>query len=601
MYRAARRTLLSPLPVVYPGDICMGTVSSDDDKSDTNSGGTRNNSVDVSGYADSHALGRRRMTHDIIDKVENSPVEVKLCHIYELQNGEMKECAVTVDSNKGPVNLRLLVVKHKGKWYCLGADCTYCGAPLVNGFLTFGRLRCSLHGTAFNLKTGKLEDPPGFDSLPSFPVIISKTDVCITSTIQRLLQHAVVTPMCRATDGVSDPVVIVGAGLAGVTCAEALRQEGFNGRIMLISKDDLLPYNRSILSKLGAENAKIEDITFRTREFYETHGIELILSNPVKNVNVEDKIITLSDDQKLTYSDLVLAMGTNNRLSTITNSNDLDGVYQLKDIEDLWKMREGIEKKHVAIVGAGFNALEQASSISPHTRSVTVHCKSETPLKSFGVPFGRALRAFIDDETNVRIRLQSTIRSFDGFDRIEHVVVKDGLCAVAQAAIIAIGIQPCSSLLMKSKIQTDGEGFIKVDSKMTTTVPNVYAIGDIATFPQRNGVCANLPHIQAAQFQARTAALSITGKNNTEEKNTCFVPVMWISLFGIVARFSGDPITQPTEYIARGTLKDKTFVCYHFKKEELISVVDACTESIAIQFIDIFKKKIKITYDDVKR
>uniref|UniRef100_A0AC34GY41 Rieske domain-containing protein n=1 Tax=Panagrolaimus sp. ES5 TaxID=591445 RepID=A0AC34GY41_9BILA len=439
------------------------------------------------------------------------PVQEKLCGINELQNGEMKEVTLSILSadNIETIDYRILVIKEKDKWYALSPNCTYCNTPLIKGVISNGRIRCPLHGTAFNLKSGKLEDLPGFDSLPAFKVTLSLTDVFLSTTLTKISQTRIIDPMSKCKDSINDPVVIVGAGIAGITCAETLRHEGYNGRIVLISREDHLPYNRSLLSK----NLDLleDDVIFRKKEFYELHDIELLLGHRVKTINVEDKILTMDDEKKITFKYLVLATGGINKPSTIKGSDldgvyslrdisdhavihecsvkkhvtivgsgfigginkpstikgsDLDGVYSLRDISDHAVIHECSVKKHVTIVGSGFIALEIASAIGKRARSITVLGKSGTPFKTFGPTFGRNIRSYIQDQTRITIRQDCLVRSFEGFDHVEHMVLKDGLCAVAQTVIIANGISPCTSMLVGSGIQTNTMGYVIVDEQM---------------------------------------------------------------------------------------------------------------------------------------
>uniref|UniRef100_A0A914YQN3 Rieske domain-containing protein n=1 Tax=Panagrolaimus superbus TaxID=310955 RepID=A0A914YQN3_9BILA len=435
--------------------------------------------------------------------VHGIPVQEKLCGINELQDGEMKEVTLSILSadNIETIDYRILVIKEKDdKWYALAPNCTYCNTPLIKGVICHGRIRCPLHGTAFNLKSGKLEDLPGFDSLPAFKVTLSLTDVFLSTTLTKISQTRIIDPMSKCKDSINDPVVIVGAGIAGITCAETLRHEGYNGRIVLISREDHLPYNRSLLSK----NLDLleDDVIFRKKEFYEIHDIELLLGHRVKTINVEEKILTMDDEKKITFKYLVLATGGINKPSTIKGA-DLDGVYSLRDISDHSVIQQCSVKKHVTIVGSGFIALEIASAIGKRARSITVLGKSGTPFKTFGPTFGRNIRSFLQDHTRITIRQDSLVRSFEGFDQVEHMVLKDGLCAVAQTVIIANGIHPCTSMLVGSGIQMNTMGYVIVDEQMKTNQTNVFAIGDCTEFPLTlfGGHRISLPHVQIAQFQ----------------------------------------------------------------------------------------------------
>ena len=182
---------------------------------------------------------------------------------------------------------------------------------------------------------------------------LSESDVYISTSILKLSKSKITDPMSKCKNNVTDPTVIIGAGIAGATVAESLRCEGYSGRIVLISKEEAHPYNRSLLTKTVVIDS--EELKFRNSEFYSSHDIELLLNTKVKLINVEEKLICLDDEKKMTYSNLILAMGSVNRSPSIKGYPELEGVFQLRDFKDLKTIKEESEKKHVTIVGAGYS------------------------------------------------------------------------------------------------------------------------------------------------------------------------------------------------------------------------------------------------------
>ncbi|KAK2505850.1 hypothetical protein MC885_010005, partial [Smutsia gigantea] len=163
-------------------------------------------------------------------------VEAAICHIKDLENGQMRE----VELGWGKV----LLAKDSGEFHALGPKCPHYGAPLVKGVLSRGRVRCPWHGACFNISTGDLEDFPGLDSLHKFQTVIIPDPSC-----PRLSGHPQALQLQRRTKmmakcispsaghGGSTNVLVVGAGAAGLVCAETLRQEGFSDRIVLCTLD----------------------------------------------------------------------------------------------------------------------------------------------------------------------------------------------------------------------------------------------------------------------------------------------------------------------------------------------------------------------------
>ncbi|KAE9550911.1 hypothetical protein FO519_005873 [Halicephalobus sp. NKZ332] len=489
---------------------------------------------------------------------EDLVVQSRLCSLEDLADGEKKEFSIDI---RGQDTVKVLLIKNKGKWYALGAHCTYCNSRLVDGILSFGKIRCSFHGTSFNIKNGKIEDPPGFDSLPFFTVKLSESEVYISTLVSKLMKTKIIDPMTKCKNQICDPTVIIGAGIAGITVAESLRQEGYGGRIVILSKEKTDPYNRSLLTKNIVSNP--EELKFRDPEFYSKHDIELLLGTKVKSINTDEKVVHLEDEKELNYSNLVLAMGSVNKSPSINGYPELEGVFQLRNFNDLKTIKEETEKKHVTIVGTGYSALEITSLISKSTRSVTILGKSEMILRQFGPFFGRNLRAFIEDQGKVSIRQGSLIRSLGGYDRVSHLVLKDGLCAVANTVIVCTGTQPCTSILLGSKIQTTPSGYVTVDENMETNQHHVFAVGDLTEFPLTifGGRRISLQHVNVAQYQAKIVARKITKRNFKNE----FVPFFWIDLFEKHVTFCGDCSIVPEDFVVRGTLETGDYRCYMFK------------------------------------
>ncbi len=218
----------------------------------------------------------------------------------DLTDGQMKP--ITIDDTK------ILLVRLNGTFYAVGSICPHYGAPLEKGVLCGDRLVCPWHKACFNVTNGALLEPPALDDLPQFNVRISSNDVFI-SIPEGKPDHC--TPVMVEADPQvnSRTFVILGAGAAGCSAAQTLRQVGFQGRIVMIGLEDRVPYDRPSLSKQYLAGKKQADaMPLRSPEFFEQHGIER-LNRQVVTVDATTKSISFADGSSMQYDTLLLATG----------------------------------------------------------------------------------------------------------------------------------------------------------------------------------------------------------------------------------------------------------------------------------------------------
>jgi apoptosis-inducing factor 3 len=187
---------------------------------------------------------------------------------HELQDGDMREVVVG--------ETKVLVVRLKGRFYAIGAECTHYGGPLIDGALSGHRVVCPWHQAVFDVMTGNLEEPPALDAQPCYKVRVEDGDVILK--VPDTPENRRTPTMVRRDPADGRTFVILGAGAAGNAAAETLRQDGFKGRIVMITAEPHLPYDRPNLSKgyLSGE-AGPDALPWRTVEFYQDHDIEVFL------------------------------------------------------------------------------------------------------------------------------------------------------------------------------------------------------------------------------------------------------------------------------------------------------------------------------------
>ncbi|KAJ9598303.1 hypothetical protein L9F63_010981, partial [Diploptera punctata] len=275
-------------------------------------------------------------------------VEGVVCNESDIKENEMKACQLG-DAGK------VLVVKHNGKISAVGAKCTHYGAPLVNGALGDGKVRCPWHGACFDAVTGDIEDYPGLDSLPCFQVEIKKDGGVHVRAKRDLVKSSRVTkPMVKRNPSDPTTIAIIGGGPAGLVCAEVLRQKecGFTGRIVLICMEPNLPYDRCKVGK--ALELKIGQIILRKESFYKEHDIEFMKSTEVTGIDTSSKILKLGTGSDLEYTKVFIATGGLARRPNVPGSN-LKNVFVLRTVEDSNAIYDLINKEaNIVVLGASY-------------------------------------------------------------------------------------------------------------------------------------------------------------------------------------------------------------------------------------------------------
>ncbi|XP_006894630.1 PREDICTED: apoptosis-inducing factor 3 isoform X2 [Elephantulus edwardii] len=491
-------------------------------------------------------------------------VEAAVCHIKDLENGQIRE----VELGWGKV----LLVKDNGEFHALGHKCPHYGAPLVKGVLSRGRVRCPWHGACFNISTGDLEDFPGLDSLHKFQVKIEKEKVYVRASKQalQLQRRTKVMAKCispSAGHSGSTNVLIVGAGAAGLVCAETLRQEGFSDRIILCTLDRHLPYDRPKLSK--SLDAQPEQLALRPKEFFRTYGIEVLTEAQVVTVDVKNKKVVFKDGFKLEYSKLLLAPGSSPKTLSC-RGKEVENVFTIRTPEDANRVVRLAWGRNAVIVGAGFLGMEVAAYLTEKAHSVSVVELEETPFRRFlGERVGRALMKMFENN-RVKFYMQtevSELRAQEG--KLKEVVLKSSKVVRADVCVVGIGATPATGFLRQSGISLDSRGFIPVNKMMQTSVPGVFAAGDAVTFPLiwRNNRKVNIPHWQMAHAQGRVAAQNMLA----QEAEISTVPYLWTAMFGKSLRYAGYG-EGFDDVIIQGDLEELKFVAFYTKGDEVIAV-----------------------------
>nr|XP_014089263.1 apoptosis-inducing factor 3 [Bactrocera oleae] len=506
---------------------------------------------------------------------------VSICNESDINNDEVKE--YNFDENN-----KLLLIRQNDRIWAIGATCPHQGAPLVRGVLGHGRIRCSRHGSCYNIRTGDIEDFPGLDSLPTYPVeITTNGEVKVRARIKDLNKIRRTKEMVEHNKADERIFLLVGGGIATATCAETLRQEGYTGRIIILCREDTLPYDRTPLSK--AWQIDIADLHFRDTDFYQRNNIELILGVDATNLDTAMRTISCSNEELIIYDKLFIATGSKpSRLGI--NGTDLRNVFSIHDYKDLQTIMHVLKPKtNLVCVGGGFINLEFVSSIVGKIKSSVLISNTKYPLEStVGSDIGERLLQLYR-EKGVQMKMESRIKeiiSDDGI-RISEIRTTDGYKYPCDVLIIAVGVIPNTTWLIDSSLPINADGTIDTDMNLMTPVPNIYVGGDIANAPllSNDNQRKNVKHSQVAQYHGYVAAINMAG--HIQELRV--VPFFNIYLFG--ASFLHAGVGSIYETSIHGDLKRLKYVAYLFDRDGNVSCVNTCGyDATVVKFCELLSQ-----------
>ncbi|MEV6662664.1 NAD(P)/FAD-dependent oxidoreductase [Streptomyces nigra] len=323
-------------------------------------------------------------------------------------------------------------------------------------------------------------------------------------------------------------VVVAGAGMAGVQTAVALREKGFTGTITLIGAEPHQPYDRPPLSKavlLGTAEGSAFDVDF------EALGVELRLGREVLGVRTADHVLD-TEAGPVPYDVLVLATGA--EPLRLPGTEGVPGVHLLRTLDDAERLRPVLARQHdVVVVGAGWIGAEFTTAAREAGCAVTVVEAAERPLAgALPAEVAAPMAAWYADSGAV-------LRTGTRVERVEpgEVVLDDGTRVPAGAVVVGIGARPATAWLTGSDIALGAHGEVLADDRLRTSAPDVYAVGDCASFPSgRYGERLLVHHWDNALQGPRTVAADILGEAVAPYDP---VPYFWSEQFGRFVQYAG--------------------------------------------------------------
>jgi 3-phenylpropionate/trans-cinnamate dioxygenase ferredoxin reductase component len=357
--------------------------------------------------------------------------------------------------------------------------------------------------------------------------------------------------------------VILGASLAGAKAAETLREEGFDGRAVLVGTEEERPYERPPLSKdyLRGEAGR-EKVYVHDDGFYAEHDIELRLGRTAVSLDTANTKLELDDGEQLSYDRVLLTTGAEPRRLSVPGA-ELEGVFYLRSVRDSDALRERLDRGGaVVVVGAGWIGAEVAASARQRGLDVTVVEPASVPLERvLGQEIGAVYRD-IHTEHGVRMLMGTGVEAFEGDGVVERVRTSDGHVIDCDFVVVGVGVQPRTALAAQAGMAVDNG--VLVDEHLQASVPGVFAAGDVANAQHPfYGEPVRVEHWANALNQGPAAARNMLGQSVAYDRLPYFFSDQYdvgMEYTGFARAwdrvvFRGDPATR--EFVSFWLVEDR--------------------------------------------
>jgi 3-phenylpropionate/trans-cinnamate dioxygenase ferredoxin reductase subunit len=360
--------------------------------------------------------------------------------------------------------------------------------------------------------------------------------------------------------------VIVGAGLAGAKAAEALREEGFEGPMILIGQEPEPPYERPPLSKdyLRGESPR-ESAYVHPGGFYAEQGIELRTSTTVERIDPAERELALADGERVRYDRLLLATGAEPRRLSLPGA-DLDGIHYLRDLHDADRLAARLRAgARAVVIGGGWIGAEVAASARTKGVEVTIVEQAKVPLERVLGPELGQIYADIHRQHGVTVVTEATLEAFEGSTAVERVRLADGNTIEADFVVVGVGVTPRTQLADQAGATIDNG--VLVTEALETGVPGIYATGDVANaFHPFYGHPLRVEHWANALHQPATAAKAMLGKPASFDR----LPYFFSDQYEVGMEYTGYA-TSWDEVVFRGDPAGGEFIAFWVEHGRVIA------------------------------
>jgi 3-phenylpropionate/trans-cinnamate dioxygenase ferredoxin reductase component len=337
----------------------------------------------------------------------------------------------------------------------------------------------------------------------------------------------------------SQTFVIVGGGLAGAKAAQALREEGFEGRVVLLGEEDVPPYERPPLSKDYLRgDAGREAIWAQEEGWYEAHDVELRTGTHVGELALASSEVVLDGGERIGFDQLLLATGSAARRLPIPGA-ELGGVHLLRTVADSDVLREALTPGvRVVVIGAGWIGCEVAASAKQRGAEVAMVAPEDVPLERVLGPEVGAVYREVHAAQGVELALGTGVEAIEGNGNVTGVRTTGGRVLGADLVVVGVGAAPRTELAQAAGLEV--EDGVLVDDRLRSSAPNVFAAGDIARAQHPLfGETVRVEHWGTALEQGPAAARNMLGRDLAYDR----IPYFFSDQYDVGMEYAGHALS----------------------------------------------------------
>lgn len=365
--------------------------------------------------------------------------------------------------------------------------------------------------------------------------------------------------------------LIVGGGVGGACACDALRQYDPKGSLTLVSNEAYIPYQRPPLSKsfLRDSNTSIEKLVEKTEDWYRKKGVELRLGTLVRELNIERRLAVLENGQTIEFRKACIATGSRARRPQVAGAN-LGNVVYLRGYRDALAVREILlAEKHVVVVGSGFLGAEITSSLLHSGAKLSLLSRDRVIWQDLLDPTTAQWLTDRYQESEIQLLLNENLNGFEGKTVIKNIQTKSGLRFPAGLAVVAIGTEPNLQLVANTPLSSPNG--CPVNEYLETDEKGIYAVGDIALYPDRvYGGARRVTNVEMARLQGLTAGANMTGRKRQKFE---VLPTCSSSVLGMHFDFVGDFSTPHLLADVEGSREKRNFIARYRRGDTLVAAV----------------------------
>jgi NADPH-dependent 2,4-dienoyl-CoA reductase/sulfur reductase-like enzyme/nitrite reductase/ring-hydroxylating ferredoxin subunit len=419
----------------------------------------------------------------------------------------------------------VLLVRAGAEIFAIDAHCSHYHGPLAEGLVVGESVRCPWHHACFDLRSGEATRAPALNPIAVWSVEREGERIFVRQKRAR--------PKPRVKGAIDAPgrIVIVGGGAAGFAAAEMLRRQEFAGSIVMLSNEAAAPVDRPNLSKDYLAGSAPEDwLPLRPEDFYADAGIDLRLSTEVATIDTKAKAVMLAGGEAIGYDRLLLATGAEPVRLPIPGAEQphVHVLRSLADCRAIIGLADGARR--AIVIGASFIGLEAAAALRARNIEVHVVGLEARPMERvLGPAMGDFVRS-LHEEHGVIFHLGDTVTAIEG----KRATLKSGGVIEADLVVVGVGVRPRLALAEKAGLAMDRG--VTVNAYLETSVPGIYAAGDIARWPDphsRENI--RVEHWVVAERQGQTAARNMLGQREVFDA----VPFFWSQHYDVPINYVG--------------------------------------------------------------